>query len=977
MAESRLDISEEYDNLTELNQSVELPDYQQRSNVQSFIILNDSGASLTDHSSNLHQVSEDFDDQEIEDSELRTYDDEYNCNYQSSEDEFFLISSPFVAEETDLTLRSNHIRYETNRLSNIIEEDESHNQSQDSDHDDFKQMLELSKQVTDGYKNIQNELNYKPVVKKRVYNLNRTYYEKSAENEEEPESILSYLIDRLSEQHQLDLKKLDTTSKYDQMEQDLLSKYILPQKDSEFLLTKSLYAQNKTITENNKMITALSINEIETRKSMSFDENDDNEEKKIKEEIVLIGEKNDIDSLLGNENNQLYNLLMANSSRVNQLTNLESNLNKKRLDGLRQIKPVDEDVEIEIQFGSDDEREEDSYESELKNVAKYLVDEITKISLNKVKIDYLNEKYERKNFNVDNLIEREIGNVAEKENRQDLVEYYRNLEKNLHQVRSEIDKLKKEAVEDLAYLSKVLDTEELDIEDFYLNNDEARTDTDTEYLSQSTINNASSQLYLTPAESFSKNDDNTLTNPTDAESEHNDHENDYYQYDLNEPDDDDDDDETKLTVKELDNDVEEEIEEEEEEEENEKIREKLEENIVEEIEEEEPTLKNEIEDLSHLVKNILSSRPSFKIETLEAKFEPKKQNLHPVDKKSVENLLKLASNSASLLNLNAEQSPPIEYKPAVKPRNKKSFESQLTSLIQSSKLNSASTNFRVPSSRHFCGRLMSVSQQSVSSCSSSSSASMTNTNEEISIETDSTESPSPVSSSPNSHYNHQRNMTKSVEFLGSKIDSIKKEKSLVDLIDSVSKSNKDLRHFVSNSYSPSQIVRPDDQEQQKKPMIMNPPTVLAKPLKDHRSDQIRLQYLHQEQIISKMEKKKLNQYMQIKSGYKENKYKEEVESDETLINCILEMKPLPSNKNKNENDLRPQPQPRNNSQQNVFKNSSLSSYSLSSNSNSNSNRNSINQDNSFRKVKFLDFNFFCWADFWQLAKQKIQKKIKI
>lgn len=903
MTETNLDISEEYDNLTELNQSGELPDYQQRANVQSFIILNDSGASYTEQT--MQQVSEEFDEDEMDDTELRTYDDDLNCNYQNSEDEFFLVSSPFVAEETEPMLRTNPLRFEVNRLSNIIEEDETHNVSHDSEHEDLKHMLELSKQVSDGYRNIQNELNYKPVVKKRVYNLNRTYCEKSSETDEEPESILSYLIERLSEQHKLDLSKLEETSKYDTMEHDLFTKYSLPDKDSEFLLTKSLYAQNKTINENNKLITALSINEIETRKSICLEEDLDNEEKKIKEEIVLIGEKNDIDSLLDNDNNQLYNLIAANSSRVNQLSNLESSLNKQRLNGLRQLKPsVDEHVEIEIQVGQDDDEpnEECEYESELKDVAKYLVDEITKISLNKVKIDYLNEKYESKNLNVNKVIDREIETNCTDTNKQDLVEYYRNLEKNLHQVRSEIDKLKQEAVEDLAYLSKVLNTDELDIDDFYLNNDEAvKTDTETEYLSQSTLNHASSQIYLTPAESFSKNDENTLTNATDAESDQ---------------------DETKLTVKET--------------------------QLEQEEEEEEATLKNEIEDLSHLVKNILTSRPSFKIESLEAKFETKKATLHPVDKKSVENLLKLASNSASLLNLNAEVPAPVERPPAVKPRNKKNFENQLASLIQSSKLNSASSNFRVPSSRHFCGRLMSVSQHSVSSSSSSSSASMTNTNEEISIETDSTESPSPVSSSPNSHYNHQRNMAKSVEFLGSKIEDIKKEKSLINLIDSVamSKSNKDLRNFVSNSYSPSQIVRPDQVE--KKPTSR---TDLIKPLKDERSDQIRLQYLQQEQIIAKMEKQKLNQYMQVKSGFKENNYKKVIESDETLINCILEMKPLPSNKSQNDRHSRPQPQPRNIGQQNMYKNSSLSSYSLSSNSNSNSNRNSVNnQDNSFRKV---------------------------
>ncbi|RNA06359.1 hypothetical protein BpHYR1_027460 [Brachionus plicatilis] len=365
------------------------------------------------------------------------------------------------------------------------------------------------------------------------------------------------------------------------------------------------------------------------------------------------------------------------------------------------------------------------------------------------------------------------------------------------------------------------------------------------------------------------------------------------------------------------------------------------------FEEETSTLNNiQIEDLSHLVKNILTSRDSFKIEALEAKFEPRRQT---VDKKSVENLLKMASNSASMLNLSVEARE--ADKPKVKPRQKKSFENQLTSLIQSSKVNSASTNFRVPSSRHFCGRLMSASQHSVSSSSSSSSsASITNTNEEISIESDSSGSASPNSN----HYIHQRSMAKSVEFLGSKIEEIKKEKSLVNLMDvsGLSKSNKDLRNFVSNSYSPSQIVRPDQLELLKKPVVVSP--LVLKPMKSERSDQVRVEYLQQEQIISKMEKKKFSEL--VKSSLSENAYKQVMESDDTLINCILEMKPLPSNSStlKHATKVRPQPQPRSvSSQQNMYKNSSISSYSLSSNSNTNSNRNSINQDSSFRKVGFF------------------------
>ena len=121
------------------------------------------------------------------------------------------------------------------------------------------------------------------------------------------------------------------------------------------------------------------------------------DEKKFKEEIVLIGEKSDIESLLDNENNQLYNLIMANSMRAGKLSEIEADLEKKRYEKVRQsitsgdervrssCSEDDDDYEIEIEINeSVKEPVIVTYEIELKRLAKYLVDEITKISLNKV-----------------------------------------------------------------------------------------------------------------------------------------------------------------------------------------------------------------------------------------------------------------------------------------------------------------------------------------------------------------------------------------------------------------------------------------------------------------------------------------------------------------------------------------------------------------------------------------------------------------
>ena len=345
--------------------------------------------------------------------------------------------------------------------------------------------------------------------------------------------------------------------------------------DTSYILTRSLYAEHKRISleieprqqlqivsstssmpstdsvimsspSTNKLITALSINEIETRKSFCMDnseaksehDNTDNEqdqennnnsssnssldclpdEKKIKEEIVLIGEKSDIESLLDNKNNQLFNLILANSSRASKLEEIESNLTKKRIKKLRVSRelPTNEttvavieekspqsqqqqqesrgDIEIEIQYDEkvnqqqqQPEESQQDFELNLKEIAKYLVDEITKISVNKLKIDYLNETLNKKYFSNDLLTKHEVltnlidsdpspapsndsspPNIENK-SREELFDYYTNLERNLQQIREEIDKLKREAYDDLAYINDILTDEQSD--DNTLNDD--------------------------------------------------------------------------------------------------------------------------------------------------------------------------------------------------------------------------------------------------------------------------------------------------------------------------------------------------------------------------------------------------------------------------------------------------------------------------------------------------------------------------
>ena len=139
-----------------------------------------------------------------------------------------------------------------------------------------------------------------------------------------------------------------------------------------------------------------------------------------------------------------------------------------------------EDFEVEIEVASEQSQTE-QYEEGLRDIAKYLVDEITEISINKVKIDTLNETLDGKYFAKDVLTKHEIlsslisnneaagQKLAEKQeelsghmrskNREQLFDYYTNLEKNLESVRAEIDKLKQEAYEDLAYINEILVSE--------------------------------------------------------------------------------------------------------------------------------------------------------------------------------------------------------------------------------------------------------------------------------------------------------------------------------------------------------------------------------------------------------------------------------------------------------------------------------------------------------------------------------------
>jgi hypothetical protein len=446
--------------------------------------------------------------------------------------------------------------------------------------------------------------------KNQISNIDKSFSQSEKlhqETEEDPDSILNYLVRRLSEQHKIKLEKFaeitpnknnDELNNISNIKSDngglnnhlsiisngkiiseinsndgkntvtqvldnvKLSDIKNSGVESKILMTKSLYAQHKQINlkkeienlseknnyeqlenslnKNNKIITALSINEIETRNLFKINNksnlatneksyptetsstkhilarNNDGaeslaDEKKIKEEIVLIGDKKDIESLLENENNELYDLIIENSNLTSKLTAIENDINKKRIELIKNEDlngkniSFDQKNKNDIEILIEDEEVENNFQknsildNKVKQTAKYLVGEITKISLNKMKIDELSDKISKKYFSNNLFTKHEILNNLLDSNdkeqfydinknnnnnktREELFDYYSNLEKNLEQVRNEIDKLKKEAYDDLAYISEVLSTNEIqdklnsneliDFDQVYLKNDD-------------------------------------------------------------------------------------------------------------------------------------------------------------------------------------------------------------------------------------------------------------------------------------------------------------------------------------------------------------------------------------------------------------------------------------------------------------------------------------------------------------------------
>ena len=717
----------------------------------------------------------------------------------------------------------------------------------------------------------------------------------------------------------------------------------------------------------------------------------------------------------------------------------------------------------------------------------------------------------------------EVSSAARK-TREQLFDYYANLERNLQQVRDEISKLKKEAFDDLAYISGALVNEEesrddnanvenglLELEDLDFptqlegkeeEDDDDEDEEETQYLSQpassaantaastplsgtgpvpNNNNNELSQIYVTPAESWQ-----TLlnVNPDHEKTIQNISMNDGNQTDLDANEENEEDEETSTTLTQRTNP---------------KVDDTSDQtNAIHSLQ------------ITTLVRNLLSrpnvpapavpsrasntpSPNSVKALSTPPRSRSSEQTRHKaasrspcvLEKKSLDKFLKMASYNSSLLDLNQKQNEPVKScevgssnlirlcgrdSPARAPaprltesrrppinRSQLKSEREIEAAIASAsglRASSRSSNpFRVPSSRHFCGRLLSTSQaqpessstNSPSSSSPSSSSNCASEEDEVDIESQmsSTSSPSDASCSPphsvspspsqnkpvplqrrsissssssnpinqeqetqrvrfehhtqnrhsqppkvalnynnnklsmstenfaennenrqvkksvttqnvttSGHLNMQSQLAKSVDHLNDsrrqaairQID-LQSQKDLACIADSktgLSKSIKDLRLFVSNSYSPSQIVRPPPpslsaahlyQEIQQETYKTPPQQPRPRNSRDQRSDQIRQEFLQQQQTLSLANTNPKPIAQKLRPPIHPNKPPElpkpsEVQkpddsrisrqavksaegppiyshrpitiqatanqrNDDALLNCILEMKPLP------------------------------------------------------------------------------------
>jgi len=373
-----------------------------------------------------------------------------NKKYKIVEQEPFYFNEPINNDEQiEEEQQQQQQQYEiTSRLSNIIEEED------DDDDDEYD---ESSKQKSSRVEEEEEsssttstiEYSIEPLVKNQIiqpFNNNNNNVPPTAnlneidefiKNDEfEKNEILDILIEKLNEQQQ---KKFENVN--DEVEDELFNKYykksLEEEVEEEELLKRNFnyhnndedeYQYNDLIDEDDdrkyeengkgytvfydsdcelkqekeikkRAITTLTLETKTNEIEKIIDEiNEENNQAIVscqdEKDIILIGERGDIQKLLLNDNNQLTNFIINHSH--------------------------------------------DDYDY----IAKQLVDQIVDSSLTKMEDEE----------------EEQIEKTSKLETDEDFIDYYKNLEKNLLLVRNEIDQLKQEAYDDLEFIKKILNT---------------------------------------------------------------------------------------------------------------------------------------------------------------------------------------------------------------------------------------------------------------------------------------------------------------------------------------------------------------------------------------------------------------------------------------------------------------------------------------------------------------------------------------
>jgi hypothetical protein len=734
-----------------------------------------------------------------------------NKNYKIVEQEPFYFNEPINNDQQIEEEQLQQQQYEiTSRLSNIIEEEDDDDDDEYDESSKQKSARVEEEEESPSASSTTSTIEYsiEPLVKNQIiqpYNNNNNNVPPTAnlneidefiKNDEfEKNEILDILIEKLNEQQQ---KKFENVN--DDVDDELFNKYykksLEEEVEEEELLKRNFnyhnndedeYQYNDLIDEDDddrkyeengkgytvfydsdcelkqekeikkRAITTLTLETKTNEIEKIIDEmNEENNQAIVscqdEKDIILIGERADIQKLLLNDNNQLTNFIINQSH--------------------------------------------DDYDY----IAKQLVDQIVDSSLTKMEDE-----------------EEQIAQIektSKLETDEDFIDYYKNLEKNLLLVRNEIDQLKQEAYDDLEFIKKILNTNDSLSDNSITNNqqqqllfltaqsnevedeeeevEEDEEDTD-KLINQKSYNNINLlddsntiQFYSAIDSLNATTNDLTLSNDTlqqqQQQQQHN------YLIRPNQP---------APPVPNFRQTI--------------KLKQK-------EPEEEEEKINKNYENINNINKSIILPSQSSSPTTTTTNNINSFKSLHNLNNKNIiekniiDKCLKSASYNVSSLNLNqynnqittkqinnnnnktCEKEQQILTNKIITPRNSEKVFLNLQNQVNNNK---ESNEYRVPSSRHFCGRLLSTNLTL-----------NTETNVKMIKHTEKSKS---ISINCLNNDQQQQQPTYKMRHRHESDENLKlnnENENFKNSTLSLSKSIKDLRFYVSNSYSPSLIIKP-------------------------------------------------------------------------------------------------------------------------------------------------------------------------